>query len=112
MGYNPNKLMVVKCKGCGKLYTPPAYICSQCGLDEFEEVELTKKGTVRTYTTIRVPPLGFEDQSPYDIAIIEVPEGINILARLVTYPGKEPKVGDEATFIKREAGAYWFKVAS
>jgi uncharacterized OB-fold protein len=56
-----------------------------------------------------VPPLGFESQCPYDIAIVEMPEGIHIPARLSSQ-GQEPKIGGKASFLKKEGEAYWFKL--
>ena len=106
-----NEPVVARCKACGKVILPPAWICPQCNGTVFEDLELSKVGTIRTYTTIRIPPLGFEGQCPYDIAIIEMPEGINIPARLSTQ-GQEPKIGNKVSFINKEAGAYWFKLLS
>jgi len=103
------KLIGVKCEKCGKLYIPPVYICIQCNKTQFKEVELTGKGTVRTYTTIRVPPLGFEEQVPYNVAVIGLEEGVNVTTRIISDSGKELRIGTGVTFAKKEEGVYWFR---
>lgn len=107
-----NKLIGAKCKKCGKLYIPPIYVCLKCNQTEFGEVELSGRGSVRTYTTIRVPPLGFEGQVPYNIAIIGLEEGINVTARIVKKNGKELSIGAIVTFAKKEDGIHWFTFAN
>lgn len=67
------------------------------------------EGEILTYTTIRVPPAGFEDQAPYDICVIRLSEGINVTARIVAQEGgKGPEIGDRVSFLRNEEGANWF----
>jgi uncharacterized OB-fold protein len=106
-----SRLTAVKCQNCGKVYIPPKYICPECESTEFTDITLSGKGKVLTYTTIRVPPLGFEEQAPYHIAIILLDEGINVPARISNGEGKTPKIEDEVSFVKKEGGAYWFRLA-
>ena len=108
MGKNMNQLIVLKCQQCHGLFVPPKYSCPQCAGARFNEVALSGKGEIMTYTTIRVPPAGFENQVPYNIVVIELPEGINLTARLEVKGKEGPKVGDETFFLRKEAGTYWF----
>jgi len=108
MEKNSNRLEVLKCQRCNRLFVPPRYGCPQCAETQFDEVTLSGKGRIMTYTTIRVPPSGFENQVPYDIAIIELPEGINFTARLAPKNREEPKIGEEVNFLRKEGGMYWF----
>lgn len=111
MGNTFNRLIVIECKSCGKLFIPPKYMCPECGSDEFREVALSGEGKVLTYTTIRVPPLGFENQIPYDIAVIQLNEGINMTCRIATQKHRLD-IGDTVRFIKKNEGVSWFKVVS
>ena len=105
-----SRLMAVKCKVCGTLYFPPKYLCPVGGANQFESVQLSGKGEILTHTTIRMPPTGFEDQAPYDIAVIRLSEGINLTARMIVQDVGQLKIGDKISFVKKEAGANWFKV--
>jgi uncharacterized OB-fold protein len=108
MEKNSDKLIVLRCQKCKGLFVPPKYTCPNCAVNKFEEVELSGKGKIMTYTTIRVPPLGFENQVPYDLAVIRLPEGIDLTARLVVKENEEPNIGREVFFLRNEAGVYWF----
>jgi uncharacterized OB-fold protein len=105
------KLIAVKCDGCGTLYIPPKYLCPDCGGDTFTEVSVRGEGTILTHTTIRVPPLGFEDQAPYDIAVIKLDNGINLTAQIVTQGERHPKIDDRVSFVEKRDGAYRFRLA-
>lgn len=103
-----SRLMVARCKGCGALYNLPIYMCRECDGNEFESVTLKGTGKILTKTTIRVPPLGFEDQVPYDVIIVESDEGVRMPARLAAAEGESFNIGDSVDFIKTEKGAHWF----
>ena len=110
MENDSNQLLVIKCRGCDQLFMPPKYICSECGGLEQEEVRLSGKGVISTYTTIRVAPSGFEDQAPYDLVVVDLAEKLSVTARLVAEEGKEPEIGAPVSFVKKEGGTYWFKL--
>jgi len=103
------QLTAIECVNCGKLYIPPKYMCPECGNSEFKKVALSQKGKVLTYTTIRVPPLGFESQAPYHVGIVELDRGIKLTCRIISPGGKPPDIGDEVSFVKKDNGAYWFE---
>jgi len=76
------RLEAAKCKKCGKIFFPPRLICSQCKAREFEKIRLSREGKLLTYTVIRVAPSQFVDQAPYAIGIIELKEGVRVLAQI------------------------------
>jgi uncharacterized OB-fold protein len=110
MGNTVGELMAVRCSSCGKLFIPPKYLCPECGSSEFVETPLSGQGKILTHTTMRVPPSGFEDQVPYDIAVIRLDEGINLTARIATQECQVPKIGDKVSFICKKKGANWFRL--
>jgi len=68
-----------KCKTCGKVCFPKAYVCSVCmTADSMEEVPLSTRGLIDTFTVIHVAPLGFK--APYVQAFINLPEGVRIFS--------------------------------
>lgn len=104
-------LTLAVCNRCGQLFVPPAYICSQCGNTDIGEFASSGEGKVLSQTTVRVPPLGFNDQAPYEIAVIKLKEGINLTARIEAPHKKELEIGNSASFVKRDArGAFWFRL--
>lgn len=53
-----------------------------------------------SFTQVRVPPEGFENETPYTIAIIKLEEGPRITGQITDSDSKEIEIGDkvEATF--------------
>jgi uncharacterized OB-fold protein len=82
-----------KCKGCGKVWFPPRLICAECGKREFEDVTLSDKGRVQTFTVIRVGPSDFCDEVPYAIGIIELDDGVSIQCQIADCPLEDLKTG-------------------
>ncbi len=77
------RLEAGKCKKCDYIAFPPRLICPQCQNREFETIKLKDEGIITSFTIIRVPPEQFSDQAPYAIGIVELNDGIKILAQIV-----------------------------
>ena len=94
-----------QCVKCGRKYYPPKKRCV-CGSTEFKKIVVDNAiGELVTYTTIYVPPQGFEP--PIRIAIAKV-NGMNILGR---YEGeRDPYVGMKVT-VDNENGKTIFRPA-
>ena len=74
-----------KCTKCSSVYFPPRPICPKCrSKGSLEEFRFSGKGKIVSWTVIRAPPEGFEQQVPYAVAIIELAEGTNIAGQLVS----------------------------
>lgn len=76
------KIMGTKCKTCGVLNFPPRADCTNCLSSDVEWVQLSGKGRLITYTTAHFAPVGFEDDAPYTLALVELEEGPRVLAHL------------------------------
>ena len=102
----------LKCEACGRVYIPPKLLCSECSGDRLIAATLTGKGEVYSYTTIRVPPLGFEEQAPFDLLLVRLEEGINVTARVTKGKNEGLTVGDKVVFDKKENGIFYFSIVS
>ena len=76
------RLEADKCKQCGYIAFPGRLICPECGSREFEKTTLSGKGTLETFTIIRVAPAGFNDQVPYAVGIVQLDEGVRLMAQI------------------------------
>ena len=76
------KVMTTKCKKCGRKYFPPRMDCPYCIDSDVEWFEVNGKGKLLTFTQVHYGPLGFEDDAPYVLGIVEFPEGVSILSRI------------------------------
>jgi uncharacterized OB-fold protein len=93
------KFMTTKCKLCGKKYYPPRMDCADCLSSDIEWFEVSEKGKLLTYSVINYGPLGFEEEGPYTLGIVEFNDGLRILSRIskkiafdTIKPGMELKV--------------------
>lgn len=82
------------CKQCGKPFIPARLICPDCGGQEFDTVKLSGRGALKTFTIIRIPPEGFNDQAPYAVGIVELDEGIRLMAQITDCDVDSLNVGD------------------
>jgi uncharacterized OB-fold protein len=65
------KVMGTKCKDCGTLYFPPRSDCSKCLDSNMEWFEVSGTGKLLSYSELKYGPVGFEDDLPYTIALLD-----------------------------------------
>jgi uncharacterized OB-fold protein len=82
-----------KCRKCGKILFPPRLICPSCGSREFDQTRINQKGTVETFTVIRIAPSGFTDEAPYAVAIINLGDDVRILCQVADCDPENLKIG-------------------
>lgn len=92
---NDGKLMAGKCKRCGKVHLPPRPLCDKCLSNEFQWIEIPKKGRLLTYTIIHVPPPQFTEMAPYAVGIIQLDDGLKIPGLIREIDSEQIKIGME-----------------
>jgi hypothetical protein len=96
------RLEAGKCKRCQKIFFPPRLICDKCKSREFETINLSQEGVIVSFTTIRVAPAEFSLQTPYNIAIIELKEGIRLTAQVVDCKPEDLAIGKKVRLAFRK----------
>jgi uncharacterized OB-fold protein len=86
-----DNLVGLKCLDCSAYIIPPNAVCPDCGSYTLAEHSFSKKGTLRTFTIIRVGPTDF--QVPYIVALVELMEGPWVMGNLVEF---DPEMADIA----------------
>jgi uncharacterized OB-fold protein len=84
-----DKLLIKKCRSCGRPYFYPRNHCPKCWSTDTEWIEASGRGTVYTFTIVYqndLPP--FRDRIPYVIAIVELEEGVRMTSNI---EGIEPE---------------------
>jgi uncharacterized OB-fold protein len=75
------RLIGSRCQQCGQGYFPKRLQCPECReKGPMEEIALNPSGRLYTYTIVRQAPPGF--QAPYATALVDLPEGVRLFARL------------------------------
>ncbi len=91
------KVMGSRCKDCGLFFFPPRADCHQCLAGNMEWVEVSGKGKLVTYSKLEFAPIGFGDDLPYAIALLDYGD-FKVFGRIARdVPENEIKLGMEMT---------------
>jgi uncharacterized OB-fold protein len=69
------KIKGTVCSKCGTFHFPPRGDCVSCPSTEIGWKEISGKCNLVTFTTIHAAPIGFEDDKPYTLAVVDLEEG-------------------------------------
>lgn len=104
-GARENRLMIRKCKSCGKTHFMPRYLCPSCWSTELEWIQASGRGTVHSFTVIRRAPLPeFVGEVPYVVALIDLEEGPRMMSNIVGADALETKIGDQVEVCFEQRG--------
>ena len=82
-GCKRHELLLQKCTGCGRMRSASP-TCPECWSMEHEWVRSGGRGTVYSWVVIHQRyNRAFEDDLPYNVAIVELEEGPRLVANLV-----------------------------
>jgi len=88
------KLIGSKCLNCNQEFFPKRIVCPNCRRKgKLVDKEMPRKGKIYSFTKVFVAPEGYEDQTPYYIAIIELENKVKLLAQLADAKDEEVKIG-------------------
>ena len=92
-----------RCNACGQVYFPKAErACLNCLEKQLEDLLLSRKGKLCSYTVVHMPASGF--QPPYAVGFVDLPEGVRVFTPLEMEEGKPFKVGME---MEVRVGTLW-----
>ena len=65
------KVTGTQCKDCGTKFFPPRADCYKCLTSNMDWFEVDGKGKLVTYSKLEYAPIGFENDLPYCIAVVD-----------------------------------------
>ena len=65
------KIMGTKCRECGTVHFPPRADCAECLSSDIEWFEVTGTGKLVSFSKLMYGPVGFEEDLPYSIALLD-----------------------------------------
>ncbi|BCX04091.1 MAG: transcriptional regulator [Candidatus Roseilinea sp.] len=95
------------CPNCGKRIFPPRDVCPVCEQEARTPFTFSGRGEIYSYSTIHVPPEGFEKFAPYTVALVRLAEGPLVTAQLTDVEEDEVYIGmpvEMVTRVLREDG--------
>lgn len=89
------KVMGSRCKGCGMVFFPPRADCYKCFSSNVEWFEVSGRGKLVSYSKLEYAPVGFENDLPYCIAVLDYGD-YKVFGRIASHvPEEEIKLGME-----------------
>jgi len=65
------KVMGTRCLDCGTMFFPPRAQCYKCLTSNMEWFQVSGTGKLQAYSKLKYAPIGFEDDLPYYIAVLD-----------------------------------------
>jgi uncharacterized OB-fold protein len=92
------RLLIQRCGACGHKQLYPRAFCTSCLSNEIGWMDASGRGRIYTYTVCRIAATpAFESRLPYAVAIIDLDEGVRILAGIVDADIERIAVGARVT---------------
>lgn len=89
------------CPHCDVKIFPPRDVCPECGGEAKTAYKFSGKGEVYSFTRLENAPAGFEEQSPYTVALIKLQEGPIVTAQLTDLGADEVQIGMPVEMVTR-----------
>jgi uncharacterized OB-fold protein len=89
-----HRLLLQKCASCGSFMWPVKPRCTNCWSADITWVQASGKGTLYSFTLMhQVFQPGFSDEIPYNIAEVDLAEGVRIVSNIVGCSNSELQIG-------------------
>ncbi|MFQ5665604.1 MAG: Zn-ribbon domain-containing OB-fold protein [Candidatus Binatia bacterium] len=83
------RLLGSRCLSCTRWNFPAQSLCPYCSREGCATMPLSPRGVVEVCTTVVNRPPGYEGKIPFGFGVVELPEGIRLIARM-TDPDRSP----------------------
>jgi uncharacterized OB-fold protein len=77
------RLVAGRCRACGRHHFPRGGTCPYCSGADVEEALLSADGSLWAWTAVTAPPPGYRGEVPFGFGVVELPEGVRVITRLV-----------------------------
>ena len=91
-----------ECPHCQARIFPPRDICPECGGEAKTPYAFSGKGKVYSYTVMNDAPAGFDEQTPYTVAIVQLEEGPMVTAQLTDLSEQPVEIGMPVEMVTRK----------
>jgi uncharacterized protein len=85
-GCAAGELRIQRCTDCARPYFYPRPVCPHCGSTDVEWFTASGNATLYSYVINHRPAPGFEEDTPYAIAVVQLAEGPRMMTSIVGLP--------------------------
>ncbi|MDK1029208.1 MAG: Zn-ribbon domain-containing OB-fold protein [Anaerolineae bacterium] len=90
------------CQHCESKIFPPRDICPECGGEADTLYTFSGNGEVYSYTTVHEGPAGYDDSTPYTVALVKLDEGPTVTAQLTDVDEDSLQIGMPVEMVTRK----------
>ncbi len=90
------------CEHCNGKIFPPRDVCPECEAPAKTPLLFSGRGEVYSFSTVYNPPRGFEEFSPYSVALVRLEEGPMVIAQLADVDPGELSIGMQVEMVTRK----------
>jgi uncharacterized OB-fold protein len=87
------RLLGGHCAACAAYHFPASANCPYCGAEGCTTRELSDHGALCLFTTVTNRPPGYLGEVPFGFGVVELPEGMRLIARLTESDGERLQIG-------------------
>ena len=91
-GAREGKLLIQRCRACGRLRHPPAPACRSCRSLDWDTVEASRRASLYSYVVVHHPQIPAFDY-PLVIGLAELEEGTRLVADLEGVAPRDVRIG-------------------
>ena len=91
-GCAEGKLLIQRCSACATLRHPPAPVCIECHSFDWDTVQASGRGSLYSFVVMHYPEVAPFDH-PNPIGLIELEEGVRLIAGLTGVKRDELRIG-------------------
>ncbi len=96
-------LLGTRCETCGKSYFPQRKVCPTCRRKgKLAEAKMPETGKIVSYSQVFVAPSGFEHDTPYFLAVVELDNKATLLTQIVDSKAEAVKEGAKVEMVFRK----------
>ena len=92
-GARRHELLVRICRSCGHYHFYPRDFCPSCFSPDVGWTKTSGRGVIYSFTICHRPAPGFEKDIPYNLALIELDEGVRMMSSVVDCTLDEIQIG-------------------
>lgn len=90
------------CPECHQAIFPPRDVCPHCSEEAGPLHQMSGRGEIYSFSTMYNAPRGFEEYTPYTIALVKLEEGPVVTAQLTDVDDDEIKIGMKVEMVTRK----------
>ena len=77
------RLVAGRCDACRESHFPASDVCPYCGGGPVATIAVGATGTLYLSTVVNARPPGYLGPVPYGLGLVDLPEGLRVVSRLV-----------------------------